>query len=474
MANSQPVRRIFSPRIGASVVFAISALLATVLLYWTLNNCLEASIRSSVGQSEAVEYLSKDDRTQLQAIDASDVEASLRDPFELAAGFGFFDVPLGNPINAEVCAFPSPQEVSSRAPLTEYLTRLTCMDRRFGQSSQHPTQLAETLDVAEQCELRSVSVTGGEAAQAAVNGLMPGLTGVAPYKSWWLWWLRSFAEIPKLVETAGRESLPRGNTPPAIYRANVARDLGSALPLDPECEPMREFLDEMSVTVLDGYAEVTGEVFIRRWVLRALNGPIQATIVFLTFWGCFRLLARRFRERGIAPDLSPQKRPAIMSGYSSKPPAEQAVRPDGWERWLRLKQLKAARSIHRREILERYGNNVAEAETALLRVHREVDLIEEKWLLEIIPMIGFLGTVIGMIMAMDLVGDVVSAQPGAELGVAMSRVTNALSVAFFTTLMGLISAMLLSVWNAHQSASEVRTVRAFLHLLPPSNRSDGS
>lgn len=457
MADNQPVRRIFSPRLSTSVGFAITSVVVTIAIYAFLNCVLQGLVRYSIGFEEARTYITQEAGQQLQPIKASDEEPSLKNPFDLGKAFGLFDVPLSERLDDASCAFaPGGDESKARKPLVEYLTRLVCVERLFEQSVQNATQLNDSLDVPGQCHLQEISIKRGNAPGVllALDALLPGFTGVNPSKTRVWGWIKTFAETPQLGEVSGQRVLPKGDNSPPIYTVKVVRGLGSSLVIDPECDPMRDFLDEMSVSILQGYNMVAKETPVLRWISRAINGPIQVAIVFLTLWGSLRLLARRKRELIIAPDFTE--------------PTSQTESQSDLGRWVRLKKLMTARSLSRSDILQRYDNNIAEAETALLRVHREVDLIEEKWLLEIIPMVGFLGTVIGMISAMDLVGDVVSAQPGAELGVAMSKVTNALSVAFFTTFMGLVSAMLLGIWNAHQSASEVRTVRAFLHLPPPS------
>lgn len=499
MADNQPVRRIFSPRLSTSVGFAITSIVVTIAIYAVLNCVLQGLVRYSIGFEEARTYITQEAGPQLQPIKASDEEPSLKNPFDLGKAFGLFDVPLSERVDDASCAFaPGGDESKARKPLVEYLTRLVCVERLFEQSVQNATQLNGSLDVPGQCHLQEISIKRGNTPGVllALDAFMPGFTGVSPSKARMWGWINTFAETPQLGEVAGQQVLPRGDRSPPIYTVRIARGLGSSLVIDPECDPMRDFLDEMSVSILQGYNLVAAETPILRWFLRAINGPIQAVIVFLTLWGALRLMARRTRELNIAPDFKARKSNSraktmkakllrrlrllkklalrwlaqknIIRRRSANKSTSHTQSQSDLGRWVRLKKLMAARSLSRSDILQRYDNNVAEAETALLRVHREVDLIEEKWLLEIIPMVGFLGTVIGMISAMDLVGDVVSAQPGAELGVAMSKVTNALSVAFFTTFMGLVSAMLLGIWNAHQSASEVRTVRAFLHLPPPS------
>lgn len=79
-------------------------------------------------------------------------------------------------------------------------------------------------------------------------------------------------------------------------------------------------------------------------------------------------------------------------------------------------------------------------------------------LTEWVPTLGFIGTVVGMIGAMDAVGAVVAAEPGPELFTAMSGVTSELSLAFYTTFVALTVGLLLAWLRRHAISAELDAV----------------
>ncbi|MDA8020560.1 MAG: MotA/TolQ/ExbB proton channel family protein [Thermoanaerobaculia bacterium] len=77
------------------------------------------------------------------------------------------------------------------------------------------------------------------------------------------------------------------------------------------------------------------------------------------------------------------------------------------------------------------------------------------WIIEIVPLLGFIGTVVGMIAAMAGVAGVVASEPGPELVNAMGRVSDSLSLAFSTTFVALALSIVLylmrpSVYRAQE------------------------
>jgi hypothetical protein len=81
-------------------------------------------------------------------------------------------------------------------------------------------------------------------------------------------------------------------------------------------------------------------------------------------------------------------------------------------------------------------------------------------LYEWIPIIGFIGTVVGMIGAIDAIGEVIQADQGPELYTAMGGVTSKLMLAFYTTFIGLVLSAILSLLRRYCIATEHAAVDA--------------
>ncbi len=80
------------------------------------------------------------------------------------------------------------------------------------------------------------------------------------------------------------------------------------------------------------------------------------------------------------------------------------------------------------------------------------------WLIEIIPLLGFLGTVYGMIDALGGIRAVVSADFGPDLERAMAQVGDSLSLAFTTTLLALVFTIFLILLRKITLTSEMNLV----------------
>lgn len=78
-----------------------------------------------------------------------------------------------------------------------------------------------------------------------------------------------------------------------------------------------------------------------------------------------------------------------------------------------------------------------------------------------IPVLGFIGTVLGLSMAMSGFGQVLSQGADiAEIRSALETVTGGLSTAFDTTLLGLIGALILQMWTTMLRRDEARLLDA--------------
>lgn len=203
------------------------------------------------------------------------------------------------------------------------------------------------------------------------------------------------------------------NSDKRALRSGVLYDIAFRYPgpeailIRAECKKLRDAFDGLSSRVLKEMNQVREEVAGRRWILAALNGWIQFVILVLGFWGGFRLIARIIIRRRWRKKEAEEATHAILAVHSSLGDANSAMHD------------------------------------ALDLASRRLDI----WILGTVPLFGFLGTVYGMIEAMDQVGNIVAARPGVELDAAMSGITSSLSLAFFTTLLGIIVAIPLSLFQ---------------------------
>lgn len=480
MSDTRPIRRLFAPSTRRSLLLAIVAILTTIGMFLLLNCGLESYVKERAGYEEAARVL--EIATGKPSVQLSGASIKF-DPFDISTAWGVFSTPLTEKMRPTLCADnnDTTNNKSARKPLPEFLYRMRCVESIYNYHTQASLNLNETLKIDSECGPLDL-IVGRPAEQRGdgenqllmvINGLLPGATGVTTSKGL-MSWLRGFSDPPELgAFIQDKEQITNSR---ALYHIVFTNNRWpNSIMNDPNCRPLRDVLDSFSIAVIDGYQGVVDTTPIIRWFLRAINGPIQALIVALTIWGCLRLLDRRAREKRIAMGKAPDNRifyhdskpdnqsPTVTkTGNNVEIPTVTQTSIDAGEP-NPFAEPDMHQPLKLEAILMRYNNNVGQAENAILRVHQEVDMTIERWLLEIIPMIGFLGTVVGMIAAMDLVGNVVSARPGSELNAAMAAITNALSVAFFTTFIGLVSALLLGIWQAQSAASEVRTVRDFLH-----------
>jgi hypothetical protein len=172
-------------------------------------------------------------------------------------------------------------------------------------------------------------------------------------------------------------------------------------------------------------------IYFKRWLLSTVNGEIQWFIVLFSVW-CTALLGWRWWV-------------LYVEGTAGSSPA-QSFAPD----WFK------------RRLTESATNTVDDAKQTVQRLHAEFRKELENgrslegWLADSLPLLGFIGTVFGMIDAMSFVNEVVAAEPGIELATAMGKVTGALAIAFRTTLLSLMFIIPLSRFIAMTYTAEDR------------------
>lgn len=163
---------------------------------------------------------------------------------------------------------------------------------------------------------------------------------------------------------------------------------------------MRAALDQLDRALLPEMRAIqsTDGFFWRRFLVRSINDPFQWTM-FAVGWWCTFMLA--------------------------------------W-RWLRARD---------------QPNAVLGNEERRRRHSVDAGALSDT-LVESIPTMGFIGTVVGMILAMGSIGGVLSADRGPELYAAMAEVTSGLSLAFNTTFVGLLMALPLGYLRRKAMAAE--------------------
>jgi hypothetical protein len=165
----------------------------------------------------------------------------------------------------------------------------------------------------------------------------------------------------------------------------------------------RDALTEIDRTLMPVVADLqdSRSIFVPRFLLRAIHHPFQ-WVMFLIGWWCLILIL--------------------------------------W-RWGRARRLRFTTPMA-----------VEEADRLRRRSVESAALIDS--LTEAIPSMGFIGTVVGMILAMAGIGAVLAADQGPEMYAAMAQVTASLSLAFNTTFVGLVIAIPISYLKRVAAAAE--------------------
>lgn len=180
---------------------------------------------------------------------------------------------------------------------------------------------------------------------------------------------------------------------------------------DADCTALLDRLARFDATVENMVEDLRSEVSWSRWWLLAFNGVIQIVIVFCAIWVA-ALTARRFA-------------------------------------WLSEPDWIAGETRSR-------ADDDDDIATTVQRYLDRSDRVFDQWLLNALPLLGFLGTVVGMIGAMGLIGGVVSAEAGPELESQVGALAGELSVAFYTTFLALAASLVLSLFQDAVFAVELR------------------
>ena len=165
------------------------------------------------------------------------------------------------------------------------------------------------------------------------------------------------------------------------------------------------------------------EIEFRRLIIRVLNGYPQYLIVLVGVFATL-LLLERLREAAWQSRQIGKKEGALYTAYKEH-----------------------CQIIAEKELCEGTAENADTPIPSNIRLSIEETFSRflstgssttVDWLISIIPLLGFVGTVYGMILALGTINTVVSAEPGPELDSAMSQIGGDLSLAFTTTLLALI------------------------------------
>jgi len=204
------------------------------------------------------------------------------------------------------------------------------------------------------------------------------------------------------------EVVPQGglNGRNPVYRWTVT---DRPIKPDAECTGLQERYARMDAVIRGLLDELRSEVSWSRWWLRAFNGKVQFIIVFCAIW---ILALTRCRQLWLGDFHWIVGRPA-KTGELADPT-------------VRVRQYLDGR-----------------------------DRVFDQWLMNALPLLGFIGTVIGMIGAMKLIGTVVSAEAGPQLENQVGLLAGQLSIAFYTTFLALGANLLLSLYQDSVFAAEL-------------------
>lgn len=197
-----------------------------------------------------------------------------------------------------------------------------------------------------------------------------------------------------------------------------------------------------------------------------LRGGEQLTMICLAYWITLMLVVRAVRLRAAAAD----KR-AVLAAVSDQENGLKAL-----TKWLREASARpmtisryiatAARQLASRDRRRRNAGTLREVCEA------EADaLFNSAWRIRLgialLPGIGFVGTVLGIMGALANVDAISRAPAGAQQAVEVSFVAGSLGLAFATTAIALIAGLILRVFTDWQEAREARIVTDLeIHLAP--------
>ncbi len=190
-----------------------------------------------------------------------------------------------------------------------------------------------------------------------------------------------------------------------------------------QIQTLQQALNRLDKLLLARVKQLEATVWGQRFVLRALNHPFQFVMFWLGLWAA-ALYGEQWRRARWGSDQASRLADWIRSQAPEGDDGGGKTRPNGASLPYSSELRNVVDSLHA---------------GAAVRGRAIADTITE-W----IPMLGFIGTVFGMIGAMGAIGEVIAADQGPELYVAMGAVTSRLSLAFYTTFVGLILGLVLS------------------------------
>jgi len=215
------------------------------------------------------------------------------------------------------------------------------------------------------------------------------------------------------------------------------------------------------------FEEVAQSGATYRRMLEAVNGPIQWVTVAAALWCALILLFRRSwaslqealiggrRLEALGPELAGIARPWGRGSLTEEKRVRAAARAYGSQilPYRLLRSLAAEQRQHERDatpglverIVESYRVQVADQEYSIVG-----------WLIMLVPTLGFIGTIYGMMRAMGGAHLIVAAETQDALEASVLQLSQHLGTAFDTTLIALVMAALLEGLRALTQRDEAR------------------
>lgn len=493
MTDRTTLTPLFAPGPLWSAALLVLAFFLTIALFSAVNSWVEDRARVALQVPAARQVL-----LDLKTPAAQPGPLNTQSPYSLSAAWGVFD-PLAS----------APAQCTDSAPLVALLKGLACIETAFRQET---LRLPEQLQMEPVCNFESFafgipssklfdtrSPADPQGIDATMDKLLQTVLGVEPATESWRWTgVRRYARDRALGAEVSQKKMetvfaawakPDGEDLGLLYWIYLAQDAPEALKANPACRALRDAFDGFAENVLSAHRRVQETAARQRWTLRSMNGPLQFVMIVLFLWGILRLGTRRFKGRWTVPpaemvlllwrglnfgDRLIQNCRSMWPGGAKKQKANEVTGNSvlKWANWVIARDNESMAGARWCDQISAYGS-AGSAEAAIATAQDISEKALERWLAEVIPMLGFLGTVIGMILAMQRVGEVVAASPGVELDAAMDGITGALSVAFFTTFIGLIASLILILLQGLQAAWEHDRIRIGLQSNAGNSPSSG-
>jgi hypothetical protein len=212
-----------------------------------------------------------------------------------------------------------------------------------------------------------------------------------------------------------------------------------------DVQDLQVALGRFDKLVLPRLKQIENSVWLQRFFLQALNNWMQAGMVWLGFWAALiyiwdwiNAIRRKYYPHALVQALASE----YPHGVANPMPAPEPPPP--------------AQNVYRLA----YSSELRNVMDATLAGWQLRGRVVADTLYEWIPIIGFIGTVVGMIGAIDAIGEVIHADQGPELYTAMGGVTSQLMLAFYTTFIGLVLSAILSLLRRYCIATEHAAVEA--------------